>query len=69
MDKFIHRQNFSLFSRRLAEPSLTDAQRKVILTLLTEEQVEGRQERAFNVEATVASCRYSHLDHSWVMRC
>jgi hypothetical protein len=48
MDKFIHRQNFSLLSRRLADPSLTDEQRKVILTLLTEEQVKARPERAFD---------------------
>jgi hypothetical protein len=48
MDKFIYRQNFSLFSRRLADPSLSDEQRKVILTLLTEEQVKGRQERGFD---------------------
>jgi hypothetical protein len=48
MDQFIYRQNFSLFSRRLADPSLTDEQRKVILTLLTKEQAKGRQERGFD---------------------
>jgi hypothetical protein len=48
MDKFIHRQNFSLLSRRLADPRLTDEQRKVILTLLTEEQGKARPARAFD---------------------
>ena len=38
MDKFIHRENLALFRRRLADPALTDAQRKVLLILLAEER-------------------------------
>jgi hypothetical protein len=41
MDKFIHRENLALFRRRLDNPALTDAQRKAILRLLTEEQAKG----------------------------
>jgi hypothetical protein len=40
MDKFIHRENLALFRRRLKDPGLTDAQRIVILRLLTEEHAE-----------------------------
>jgi hypothetical protein len=43
MDKFIHRRNLALFSKRLADPGLTGAQRKVILTLRTEEQGKDRR--------------------------
>jgi hypothetical protein len=38
MDKFIHRENLALFRRRLADPGLSDAQRKAILILLAEER-------------------------------
>jgi hypothetical protein len=41
MDKFVHRENLALFRRRLDNPALTDAQRKTILRLLTEEQAKG----------------------------
>jgi hypothetical protein len=41
MDKFTHRENLALFRRRLDNPALTDAQRKTILRLLTEEQAKG----------------------------
>ena len=41
MEKFIHRENLALFRRRLDNPALTDAQRKTILRLLTEEQAKG----------------------------
>jgi hypothetical protein len=37
MDHFIHRQNLALFKKRLADPDLTEAQRKIILRLLMEE--------------------------------
>jgi hypothetical protein len=40
MDTFIHRQNLALFRRRLADPTLTEAQRKVIIVLLAEEQAK-----------------------------
>lgn len=43
MDKFVHRENLALFRRRLAEPGLTEDQRKVLLTLLKEAQDKGRQ--------------------------
>jgi hypothetical protein len=43
MDKFIHRKNLALFSKRLADPTLTDAQRNVILRLRTEEQSKDRR--------------------------
>jgi hypothetical protein len=43
MEKFIRHQNSALFRKRLADPDLTDAQRKVILKLLTEEQAGRRQ--------------------------
>jgi hypothetical protein len=38
MDKFIHRENLTLFKRRLADPALTEEQRKAVLQLMTEEQ-------------------------------
>jgi len=41
MDKFIHGENLALFRRRLDNPALTDAQRKTILRLLTEERAKG----------------------------
>jgi hypothetical protein len=43
MDKFVHRENLALFSRRLKDPGLTDAQRTAILRLLTEEHAERCQ--------------------------
>jgi len=43
MNKFIHRENLALFRRRLADPDLPVAQRKIILKLLTEEEVKVRQ--------------------------
>ena len=42
MDKFIHREDLALFRGRLDDPGLTDAQRKAILRLLTEEQARGQ---------------------------
>jgi hypothetical protein len=41
MDKFIHRENSALFRGRLDDPGFTDAQRKAILRLLTEEHARG----------------------------
>ena len=41
MDKFIHRENLTLFKRRLADPALTDEQRKAVLQLMTEEQARA----------------------------
>ena len=41
MDKFIHRENSALFRGRVDDPGLTDAQRKAILRLLTEERARG----------------------------
>jgi hypothetical protein len=48
MDKFIRRENLALFTKRLADPSLTDSQRKVILALLSEGQLEGRPKHSFD---------------------
>ena len=39
MDKYVHRENLTLFKKRLAE-ARTDAEREVILKLLTEEQAK-----------------------------
>jgi hypothetical protein len=41
MDKFIHRENLALFRGHLDDPGLTDAQRKAILRLLTEEHARA----------------------------
>jgi hypothetical protein len=43
MNKFIHRENLALFKKRLADPSLVDAQRNAILRLLSEEQTKASQ--------------------------
>jgi hypothetical protein len=40
MDRYIHEQNLALLSKRLAETH-DDAQRKVILKLLAEEEAKG----------------------------
>ena len=40
VEKFIHRENLALFKKRLAERR-TDAEREVILKLLTEEQAKN----------------------------
>ena len=40
MEEFIHRENLALFRRRLADPTLTEAHRKVLLLLLAEEQAK-----------------------------
>lgn len=37
MQKFIHQQNLDLFKRQLAEPH-TDAEREILMKLLTDEQ-------------------------------
>ena len=39
MEKYIHRENLSLFKKRLAEPH-TDAEREVLMKLLTDEQTK-----------------------------
>lgn len=39
MDKYIHRENLTLFKKRLAE-ARTDAEREVILKLLADEKVK-----------------------------
>jgi hypothetical protein len=39
VEKFVHRENLALFKKRLAE-ARTDAEREVILKLLTEEQAK-----------------------------
>ena len=41
MDKFIHQENLTLFKRRLADPALTEEQRKAVLQLMTEEQARA----------------------------
>jgi hypothetical protein len=39
MEKFIHRENLTLFKKRLAEPH-SDAERKVLLKLLADEETK-----------------------------
>ena len=39
MEKFIQRENVALYKKRLAEPR-TDAERKIILKLLTDEEAK-----------------------------
>ena len=39
MEKYIHQQNVALFKKRLAE-SHTDAEREVLMKLLTDEQAK-----------------------------
>jgi hypothetical protein len=39
MDKYIHRENLTLFKKRLAE-ARTDAEREVILKLLADEEAK-----------------------------
>jgi hypothetical protein len=39
VDKFIHRENLALHKKRLTEPH-TDAERKVLLKLLAEEEAK-----------------------------
>jgi hypothetical protein len=39
MENFIHQQNLALFKKRLAEPH-TDAEREVLMKLLTDEQAK-----------------------------
>ena len=48
MDEFIHRENSALFRGRLDDPGLTDAQRKAILRLLTEEHARGHTSRTLD---------------------
>ena len=39
VEKYIHRENLSLFKKRLAEPH-TDAEREVLMKLLADEQAK-----------------------------
>ncbi|BBB96714.1 MULTISPECIES: hypothetical protein [Bradyrhizobium] len=41
MERFIHDENLALFRKKLADPQLTDEERKVVLKLLADE--EARQ--------------------------
>jgi hypothetical protein len=41
MEKFIHQENLALFKKRLAEPH-TDAEREILVKLLTDEQAKER---------------------------
>jgi hypothetical protein len=69
MDKFIRRENLAPFTRRLADPTLTEAQRKVLLTPFTQEQVKGRQEHSLDPCQSKAGRKPSLLagaDHSWM---
>jgi hypothetical protein len=44
MDKYIHRENLTLFKKRLAEAH-TDAEREVILRLLGDEETKGSPQK------------------------
>jgi hypothetical protein len=48
MDEFIRRANLALFTRRLADPALREAQRKLLLSLMTEEDVKAWQKDSFD---------------------
>jgi hypothetical protein len=38
VDRYIHLENLALFRKRLADSSITEAERKVILKLLADEE-------------------------------
>jgi hypothetical protein len=38
MDRFVHDENLALFRKKLADPGLTDAERKIVLKLLADEE-------------------------------
>ncbi len=40
MERFIKQENLSLFRRRLADPSLSDKARKLLLKLIAEENAK-----------------------------
>jgi hypothetical protein len=44
MDQYIHRENLTLFKKRLAEAH-TDAEREVILRLLADEETKGSAQK------------------------
>ncbi len=41
-EQFIHEQNLALFKRRLADPGIGPAERKVLLKLLAEEEMKDQ---------------------------
>ncbi len=43
MERFIHRENLALFRKRLADPTITEDQRQMILKLLAEEEAKEQQ--------------------------
>lgn len=43
LDRFIHEANLALFKRRLADPSMTEAERRVIQELLAREEARFPQ--------------------------
>jgi hypothetical protein len=44
MEKFVHQPNLALFKKRLAEPR-TDAEREILMKLLTDEQAKEPPQR------------------------
>jgi len=42
IERFIHCGSLALFKKRLSEPNLTEAERRVILELLAEEKAKDR---------------------------
>jgi hypothetical protein len=41
MEEFIHYENLIIFKRRLADPNITDKQRRMLTALLTRAQASG----------------------------
>jgi hypothetical protein len=65
MDEFIRRANMALFTRRLADPALTGAQRKVLVSLLTEEHAKAWRKQSFDpCQSVGGKTRLLASDHS-----
>ena len=40
MERFVHNENLALFRKKLADPLLTEAERKIVLQLLADEEAK-----------------------------
>jgi hypothetical protein len=50
MDEFIHYENLIIFKRRLADPNITDKQRRMITGLLARAQAQDVHEKEVDPE-------------------
>jgi hypothetical protein len=67
MNEFIRRANLALFTRRLADPVLTEAQRKVLVSLWTEHRVKAWQKHRFDpCQSAAGEGSLLPVDHSQV---